>query len=102
MDKMNLFTELSEDDKIRQADKEKFIQYNHVECGGDKAIIKFIANFRFFAVRDVEYIQSSETIRSLFENGYCYYFAEILEDASLEEIFVCVIHMGILYMYTKR
>lgn len=47
MDKMNLFTELSEDDKIRQADKEKFIQYNHVECGGDKAIIKFIANFRF-------------------------------------------------------
>lgn len=27
MDKMNLFTELSEDDKIRQADKEKFIQY---------------------------------------------------------------------------
>lgn len=28
MDKMNLFTELSEDDKIRQADKEKFIQYS--------------------------------------------------------------------------
>lgn len=27
MDKMNLFTELSENDKIRQADRKKFIQY---------------------------------------------------------------------------
>ena len=45
MDKMNLFTELSEDDKLRQADKEFFIQYNHVECGGDKSIVEFIANF---------------------------------------------------------
>lgn len=81
MDKMNLFTELSEDDKIRQADKEKFIQYNHVECGGDKPIVEFIANFRFFAVRDVEYVQSSETICSIFEKGYCYYFAKILEEA---------------------
>lgn len=81
MDKMNLFTELSEDDKIRQADKEFFIQYNHVECGGDKSIVEFIANFRFFAVRDVEYVQSSETICSMFEKGYCYYFAKILEEA---------------------
>lgn len=81
MDKMDLFTELSDDDKIRQADREKFIQYNYVECGGNKSIVEFIANFRFFFVRDVEYTQSSETIRSLFENGYCYYFAKILEDA---------------------
>lgn len=43
MDKMNFFTELSEDDKLRQADKEFFIQYNHVECGGDKSIVEFIA-----------------------------------------------------------
>lgn len=48
MDKMNFFAETSEDDKMRQEDKEFFIQYNHVECGGDKAIIEFIANFRFF------------------------------------------------------
>lgn len=48
MDKIDLFTELSEDDKIRQADREKFIQYNYVECGGDKSIVEFIANFRFF------------------------------------------------------
>ena len=80
MDKMNLFTELSEDDKIRQADRKKFIQYNHVECGGDKSIVEDIANFRFFSVRDMEYIQSSETIGSLFENGYCYYFAKKLEE----------------------
>ena len=75
---MNLFAETSEDDKLRQADKEFFIQYNHVECGGDKSIVEFIANFRFFAVRDVEYVQSSATICSMFENGY--YFAKILED----------------------
>ena len=43
MDKMNFFAETSEDDKIRQADKEKFIQYNYVECGGDKSIVEFIA-----------------------------------------------------------
>ena len=102
MDKMNLFTELSEDDKIRQADKEKFIQYNHVECGGDKAIIKFIANFRFFAVRDVEYVQSSETIRSLFENGYCYYFAKILEDAFPGgTICLCYPYGHIVYVYKE-
>lgn len=100
MDKMNLFTELSEDDKIRQADKEKFIQYNHVECGGDKAIIKFIANFRFFAVRDVEYVQSSETIRSLFENGY--YFAKILEDVFPGGIIcLCYPYGHIVYVYRE-
>ena len=81
MDKMTFFAEASEDDKVRQAAKEKFIQYNHVECGGDKPIVEFIANFRFFAARDVEYTQSSETICSLLGNGYCYYFAKILEEA---------------------
>lgn len=102
MDKMNLFTELSEDDKIRQADKEKFIQYNHVECGGDKAIIEFIANFRFFAVRDVEYVQSSETICSLFENGYCYYFAKILEEAFPGgTICLCYPYGHIVYVYEE-
>lgn len=102
MDKMNLFTELSEDDKIRQADKEKFIQYNHVECGGDKAIIEFIANFRFFSVRDVEYIQSSETIGSMFENGYCYYFAKILEDAFPGgNICLCYPYGHIVYVYEE-
>ena len=102
MDKMNLFIELSEDDKIRQADKEKFIQYNHVECGGNKLILEFIANFRFFAVRDVEYVQSSETICSLFEKGYCYYFAKILEEAFPRgTICLCYPYGHIVYVHKE-
>lgn len=102
MDKMTFFAEASEDDKVRQADKEKFIQYNHVECGGDKPIVEFIANFRFFAVRDVEYVQSSETIRSLYENGYCYYFAKILEEAFPGgTICLCYPYGHIVYIYEE-
>ena len=102
MDKMNFFAEASEDDKIRQADKEKFIQYNHVGCGGCKSVVKFIANFRFFAVRDVEYVQSAETIRSLFENGYCYYFAKILEEAFPGgTICLCYPYGHIVYVYKE-
>ncbi len=102
MDKMNFFAETSEDDKLHQADKEFFIQYNHVECGGDKPIVEFIANFRFFAVRDVEYVQSSETICSLFENGYCYYFAKILEEAFPGgTICLCYPYGHIVYVYEE-
>lgn len=100
MDKMNFFAETSEDDKMRQEDKEFFIQYNHVECGGDKAIIEFIANFRFFAVRDVEYVQSSATICSMFENGY--YFAKILEDVFPGgTICLCYPYGHIVYVYRE-
>lgn len=102
MDKMNFFAETSEDDKMRQEDKKFFIQYNHVECGGDKSIVEFIANFRFFAVRDVEYVQSSETIRSLYENGYCYYFAKILEEAFPGgTICLCYPYGHIVYIYQE-
>lgn len=100
MDIMNLFAETSEDDKLRQADKEFFIQYNHVECGGDKPIVEFIANFRFFAVRDVEYVQSSATICSMFENGY--YFAKILEDVFPGgTICLCYPYGHIVYVYRE-
>lgn len=100
MDIMNLFAETSEDDKLRQADKEFFIQYNHVECGGDKSIVEFIANFRFFAVRDVEYVQSSATICSMFENGY--YFAKILEDVFPGGIIcLCYPYGHIVYVYRE-
>lgn len=100
MDKMNFFAETSEDDKMRQEDKEFFIQYNHVECGGDKAIIEFIANFRFLLY------ETWNTYRVQQQFAVCLKMDIILRRYwkmfFLEGLSVYVIHMGILYMCTER
>ena len=60
--------------------KSKFVQRD-VAVGGNKQILEFIAGVRFQCSPACHIDKSVETIRYLFEAGYCYYFALMLEGA---------------------
>lgn len=60
--------------------KAKFVQRD-VAVGGNKQILEFIAGVRFHCSPACTVDESVEAIRYLFEAGYCYYFARMLEDA---------------------
>ena len=60
--------------------KTKFINRD-VAVGGNKQILEFIAGVRFHCSPACTVDKSVEAIRYLFEAGYCYYFARMLEDA---------------------
>lgn len=60
--------------------KAKFVNRD-VAVGGNKAILEFIAGVRFHCSPACTVNESVEAIRYLFEAGYCYYFARMLEDA---------------------
>ena len=60
--------------------KSKFIAHN-IAAGGNKQILKFIADILFHSCKDASIEDSVETIRCLFESGYCYYFACMLDEA---------------------
>ena len=78
---MNNINKMEETRENANIAKNKFIK-DMVSLGGDKNIISFIANIRYHAEAiHVSLNDSCEAIRSLFENGYCYYFAKMLEDA---------------------
>lgn len=66
--------------KLLQNSKREWIER---ECtlGGDPKVIEFISDVLFHGAPRVTTNDSVETIRSLFEAGYCYYFAKTLEDA---------------------
>lgn len=66
--------------KILQESRETWIE-QRVKMGGDRKVIVFIADILFHGGNGVSAKDSVETIRSLFEAGYCYYFAKILEQA---------------------
>ena len=55
--------------------KEEEIQ-RHIGYGGNKDIITFIFDFLYHSGPD-----NVEAVRNLYANGYCYYFAKMLEDA---------------------
>lgn len=87
--------------KLKDA-KEQFIRYNVDECGGDYRVIKFIADILFHGARDVSLEDSTETIRYLFEAGYCYYFAEMLEEAFPGGVICMCYDFGhIVYVYEE-
>ena len=60
--------------------RQKWIE-QRIEMGGDSDVIRFIADVLFHGGNGVTAEDSVETIRCLFEAGYCYYFAKMLEDA---------------------
>lgn len=65
----------------------------------DKTIITFIGDILFHPGANVDKI---EAIRQLFENGYCYHFAKMLEDAFPGgKICVCYPFGHIVYIYNK-
>lgn len=71
---------MEEEGKILQESREKWIE-RRVKMGGDIKVIVFIADILFHGGNGVSAEDSVETIRSLFEAGYCYYFAKILKHA---------------------
>ena len=82
--------------------RETFIDYHVNECGGDERVISFIADIRFHGAIGVGIEDSVEAIRSLFENGYCYYFAKILETAFPGGLIcVCYRFGHIVYVYDE-
>lgn len=72
---------------------------NQIEHGGDEILITFIGDILFHSGENVYKI---EAIRNLFENGYCYYFAKMLEDAFPGgTICICYPFGHIIYLYNK-
>ena len=47
----------------------------------DEVVLKFIANFLYHGVPEVDLDVSAESIRSTFRAGYCFYFAHMLKQA---------------------
>lgn len=64
----------------------------------DKRIVSFIGQILFQQSSHID--ESTNTIRNLFSNGYCYYFAKILEDAFPGgELCICYPVNHIVYVY---
>ncbi len=47
----------------------------------DKIVLEFIADFLYHGAPHILLEQSSESIRSTFRDGYCFYFANMLQTA---------------------
>lgn len=75
-----LIEEQSKEAEVFQKLKSDWINRKIAE-GGEPVVIKFIAGVLFHGAARVSGEDSTETIRQLFEAGYCYYFAKMLEDA---------------------
>jgi hypothetical protein len=70
------------------------------ELGADRQVLEFIANVRFHGAMHVDLKDSEETIRCLYEAGYCYYFARMLEEVFSGGV-ICVLYPfgHICYVY---
>ena len=60
--------------------KKKWVE-QRIEMGGDKAVIQFISNILFHGAGGVTTEDAVETVRNLFEAGYCYYMAKTIKEA---------------------
>lgn len=71
-----------------------------IEMGGDPKVIGFISDILFHGTGGVSAEDSIETIRNLFEAGYCYYMANMLKDAFPGgDICLCYPYGHIIYAY---
>lgn len=97
---MNYNTNFIENEsKILQENKTKWIK-QRIKSGGNKKVIHFIADILFHGTGGVSTEDSIETIRCLFEAGYCYHFAKLLEDAFPNgQICLCYPFGHIVYVY---
>lgn len=97
---MNCSTDFIENEsKILQKQKSEWIEHR-IKSGGNKKVINFIADILFHGTRGVSTEDSIETIRCLFEAGYCYHFAKLLEDAFPNgQICLCYPFGHIVYVY---
>lgn len=61
---------------------DKFIKENLKYCPtANEQVLKFIADFLYHGVPEIDLEVSAESIRSTFCAGYCYYFAHMLLEA---------------------
>lgn len=80
--------------------KENMISAMSKVDGVDLDVIRFISEILYHGVRNIKVEDSAESVRSLFEGGYCYYFAQILKDAFPGgELCVCYPYGHIVYAY---
>lgn len=97
---MNYNREFMENEKNKLQDKKKEWIEQRIEMGGDSDVIQFIADVLFHGGVGVTAEDSIETIRFLFEAGYCYYFAKMLEDAFPGgQICLCYPYGHIVYVF---
>ena len=81
--------------------RERFIKRQD-KLGADAHVIEFIANVMYHGGYNVSPDDSTETIRSLFEAGYCYYFALMLQNAFPDgKICLCYPFGHIVYAYNN-
>ena len=75
-------------------------KYDNITFCGDKNIISFIGDVLFHGAKGVSAHDSIETIRCLFECGYCYYFAQMLSTSFPGgKICICYPYGHIVYVY---
>ena len=92
--------QIEEQLKMLQKEKLNFIENNVNIWGGEENVILFIVDILYNCAPDVPIEDSIESIRHLFEAGYCYYFAKMLEDAFPGgTICVCYPFGHIVYVY---
>lgn len=91
--------EMMREGKALQYERKKWID-QRIEMYGDPRIIEFIADVLFHGSPGVRTEDSIETVRCLFEAGYCFYFAKMLERA-FPGGKVCVCHPfgHVVYVY---
>lgn len=94
--------QIEEQLKMLQKEKLNFIENNVNIWGGEENVILFIVDILYNCAPDVPIEDSIESIRHLFEAGYCYYFAKMLEDAFPGgTICVCYPFGHIVYVYNE-
>lgn len=97
---MTLSIEEREDEAIKLNNEKIKWETKYIKMGGDKDVIHFIANVLFHGALGVRIEDSIETIRSLYEAGYCYYFARMLEEAFPGgQVCLCFPYGHIVYIY---
>lgn len=97
---MNWNDEFIEKEKEALQKARKEWMQRKIKMGGDIKVIAFIADILFHGGNGVSVEDSVETTRNLFEAGYCYYFAKMLEDAFPNgQICVCYPFGHIVYVY---
>ena len=99
---MNFATKFIEEQSVILVSEKQKWEEEMVELGADKNVIRYISDIRFHGAPAVSVEDSIETIRHLFEAGYCYYFAKALEIAFPGgKVCLCYPYGHIVYVYNK-
>ena len=97
---MTFNIDVIEKERTKLQEMQQKWEKDRIEMGGDKNIIQFISGILFHGAGGVLTEDSVETTRNLFEAGYCYYFAKMLEEAFPNgEICLCYPYGHLVYVH---